>query len=168
MSSKRYLERARHSVFPNSLSSQWKWASITISERVKVFPRHEITSMATEDPETRLDDVEYEVNVSEHLEFIDLIEANPDEAMLSFRASGVAEDTCNRTTATISDWGLGGEDMNDREHTLKLGLPTGLEEPMGVHRSGGSIRGDRGCARGIDRLYQRHDPVQRDPGMHPG
>jgi uncharacterized OsmC-like protein len=87
--------------------------------------------MATEQPGTRLDDVEHGVKVSEHLEFIDWIEANPEEAMLSFRASGVAEDTCNRTTATISDWGLGGEDMDDREHTLEFGLPTGLEEPMG-------------------------------------
>lgn len=97
----------------------------------RMFPGDESTAMATEGPETRLDDVELEVKVSDYLDFIDWIEANPDEAMLSFRASGVAEDACNRTTATISDWGLGGEDMNDREHTLKFGLPTGLEEPMG-------------------------------------
>lgn len=90
--------------------------------------------MATDDSQTTdepTDTVEHGVRVDDHREFIDWMEANPDEAIIEFRASGEAEEVTNRTTATISDWSLGGEEMgDDREHTLHFGLPPELEEAM--------------------------------------
>ncbi|WP_254531972.1 OsmC family protein [Natrinema gelatinilyticum] len=80
----------------------------------------------------RKGEMEHGVDAGEHLEFIDWVEANPDEAMLEFRASGVTEEVANRTTATIGEWALGGEEMGaDREHTLEFGLPPELEDAMG-------------------------------------
>ncbi|TYL40563.1 osmotically inducible protein OsmC [Natronococcus pandeyae] len=86
--------------------------------------------------ERRTGEIEHGVDAGKHLEFIDWVEANPDEAMLEFRASGVAEEIANRTTATIGDWALGGDEMGDvREHTLEFGLPPELEEAMGYVES---------------------------------
>lgn len=77
------------------------------------------------------DRTEHGVDVEEHRAFIDWVAANPEEAMIEFRATGVAEEVANRTTAIIADWGLGGEEMGiDREHTLEFGLPPELEEAM--------------------------------------
>lgn len=88
--------------------------------------------MATEDPQSALGDVENGVTVTEHVEFIEWMEENPEDALLSFRASGEAEDVVNRTTATIGEWGLADQEMGqDREHTLTFGLPVELEETMG-------------------------------------
>lgn len=71
------------------------------------------------------------IRVDDHLKFIDWMKENPDEAMIEFRATGVAEDVANRTIATIGEWGLGGEEMGaTREHTLEFGLPRELEEAM--------------------------------------
>lgn len=85
----------------------------------------------TEQSADRTAEVQHEVRRDEHLEFIDWMEANPDEAMLEFRASGEAEDAANRTTATISNWSLGGEEIGEnRDHTLQFGLPPELEEAM--------------------------------------
>lgn len=78
-------------------------------------------------PETK-----HGVNVAEHLEFIDWVAENPEDAIVEFRAAGVAEDVANRTTATIRGFGLGGEEMaEDREHILEFGLAPELEEAMG-------------------------------------
>ena len=88
--------------------------------------------MATDDPKSRSGDVVHGVDVDEHLDFIDWMAANPDDAVISFRASGVAEDAANRTTASIGEWGLGGDEMGEsREHELRFGLPPELEESMG-------------------------------------
>lgn len=88
--------------------------------------------MATKDPVSTFGETEYGVNVRDHMEFIEWVADHPDEAMVEFRAAGVAEDVANRTTATISDFALGGEDMgDDREHVLELGLPPELEAAMG-------------------------------------
>ena len=88
--------------------------------------------MARDDPESNLGSVEHGVNVSEHLAFVEWMEENPDDAVVEFRASGIAEEVTNRTTATISDWSLGGQEQGrDRDHTLQFGLPPELEEAMG-------------------------------------
>lgn len=72
------------------------------------------------------------VRVDDHRAFIDWMADNPEDAMIEFRATGRAEEVTNRTTATIGDWSLGGEEMGaDREHTLHFGLPPELEEAMG-------------------------------------
>lgn len=77
------------------------------------------------------EDVKYGVDVSGHREFIDWMAEHPDDATLEFRATGVGEETANRTTATIADFGLGGEDAGGRrDHTLRFGLPVELEEAM--------------------------------------
>lgn len=82
--------------------------------------------------EAQMRDVKHGVRVNDHLAFIDWMAENPDDAMLEFRATGRAEEITNRTTATIGDWSLGGEEMGtDREHTLHFGLPPELEEAMG-------------------------------------
>jgi|GEM_PF-1406590 len=89
-------------------------------------------AMATEDPQARLGDVENGVTVEKHLEFIEWMAENPEDALLSFRATGDGETVVNRTTATIGEWGLADAEMGgDREHTLTFGLPTELEETMG-------------------------------------
>lgn len=62
-------------------------------------------------------------------------EQKPEDATLFFRAGGVAEGPCNRTITTVSDWGLRGEEMDDREYTLNFSLPRGLEEPMAFTNS---------------------------------
>ncbi|KDE60168.1 OsmC family protein [Halostagnicola sp. A56] len=81
---------------------------------------------------SRKGDIEHEVDAGEHLEFIDWLEANPEDGMLEFSATGDGEAVANRTTATIGDWALGGDEMGaDREHTLEFGLPPELEEAMG-------------------------------------
>ncbi|RXK50166.1 OsmC family protein [Halorientalis pallida] len=86
--------------------------------------------MASEDPQTET--VQHGVHVGDHLEFVDWLEANPDDGRIEFRATGVAEDTVNRTTATIDEWSLGGDEMGaDRDHTLHFGLPEELEESLG-------------------------------------
>jgi len=84
--------------------------------------------MATEEhPE-----ISHGINVSNHLEFIDWMASNPDDAAVTFSATGTSEDVINRTTATISEWELGGERMGeDRAHTLRFGLPPEVEEAMG-------------------------------------
>jgi hypothetical protein len=75
--------------------------------------------------------VEHGVDVDEYRQFIDWMAENPDEATIEFRATGVAEEVANRTTATIGGWGLGGNEMGDsREHVLEFGLPPELEEAM--------------------------------------
>ena len=74
----------------------------------------------------------YGVNVDAHREFIEWFEKNPADGQLEFRASGTAEEAANRSTATIGSWSLGGSEMGqDREHTLRFGLPPELEEAMG-------------------------------------
>lgn len=81
---------------------------------------------------SRKGDIEHEVDAGEHLEFIDWLEANPEDGMLEFSATGDGEAVANRTTATIGDWALGGDEMGaNREHTLEFGLPPELEEAMG-------------------------------------
>ncbi|MGM0591357.1 MAG: OsmC family protein [Halobacteriota archaeon] len=81
--------------------------------------------------QSRQSKVEDGVNVADHQAFIDWVAANPDEAMIEFRASGVAEEVVNRTRATIGEWSLGGEEMvRERSHTLTFGLPPELEEAM--------------------------------------
>ncbi|MFB6142439.1 MAG: OsmC family protein [Halorientalis sp.] len=88
--------------------------------------------MATEDPQTALGAVENGVTVEEHMAFIEWMADSPEDALLSFRASGESEDVVNRTTATIGEWGLADQEMGgDREHTLRFGLPVELEETMG-------------------------------------
>lgn len=80
----------------------------------------------------RTGEIEHGVDVGKHLEFIEWVEANPEAATLEFRASGTTEDVANRTTATVGEWDLGGEEMGeDREHAFELGLPPELEEAMG-------------------------------------
>lgn len=80
---------------------------------------------------SRKGDIEHEVDAGEHLEFIDWLEANPEDGLLEFSATGDTEAVANRTTATIGEWALGGEEMGaDREHTLEFGLPPELEEAM--------------------------------------
>lgn len=75
--------------------------------------------------------IEHGVEMEGYEGFIDWVADNPDEAMVEFRASGITEEVANRTTATIGEWGLGGEDMGEaREHTLEFGLPPELEEAM--------------------------------------
>ncbi|MDS0282356.1 hypothetical protein [Haloarcula onubensis] len=87
--------------------------------------------MATEEPQRRLGEIENGVSVEDHLAFIEWVAKNPDDAMLSFRATGETEAAVNRTTATIGEYGLGGEEMGEsREHTLEFGLPVELEEAM--------------------------------------
>jgi hypothetical protein len=91
--------------------------------------------MTTDESRQRTDEptgeVEHGVRIDDHMEFIDWMEANPDDALIEFRASGDAEEVTNRTTATIADWSLGGEEMGDeREHALHFGLPPELEEAM--------------------------------------
>jgi len=72
------------------------------------------------------------VDVSDHLEFIDWMASNPDDAEVTFSATGTSEEVINRTTATIGEWKLGGEPMGeDRNHTLQFGLPPEIEEAMG-------------------------------------
>ncbi|ELY44678.1 OsmC family protein [Natronorubrum sulfidifaciens] len=79
----------------------------------------------------RTGEIEHGLDAGGHLEFIEWLEANPDDGMLEFRASGVTEDVANRTTATIGEWALGGEEMGEeREHVLEFGLPTELEDAM--------------------------------------
>ncbi len=79
-----------------------------------------------------MDGTEHGVDVGDHREFIEWLEANPEDGALEFRATGTAEETANRTRATIGDWALGGEEMGaEREHTLEFGLPVELEEAMG-------------------------------------
>jgi uncharacterized OsmC-like protein len=76
--------------------------------------------------------ISHGVNVNSHFEFIDWMASNPEDARVSFSASGTSEDVINRTTATISEWELGGETMgDDRNHTLLFGLPPEIEETMG-------------------------------------
>lgn len=88
--------------------------------------------MAAEDPVTSLGETEHGVNVREHMEFIDWVADHPEEAIVEFRAAGVAEDVANRTTATISEFALGGEELaTDREHVLEYGLAPELESEMG-------------------------------------
>lgn len=88
--------------------------------------------MATEDPKSTLGAVENGVTVEKHMAFIEWMRENPDDAMLSFRATGESEDTVNRTTATIGEWGLADQEMGQgREHTLEFGLPVELESEMG-------------------------------------
>ncbi|SFS91555.1 OsmC family protein [Halostagnicola kamekurae] len=87
----------------------------------------EIQDAATQ----RKGEIEHGVDAGRHLEFVDWLEANPEDGMLEFRATGVTEEVANRTTATIGDWALGGEEMgDDREHVLEFGLPPELEEAM--------------------------------------
>lgn len=79
----------------------------------------------------RKGEFEHGLDAGGHLEFIDWLEANPDDGTLEFRATGVTEEVANRTSATIGDWALGGEEMGaDREHVLEFGLPPELEEAM--------------------------------------
>jgi hypothetical protein len=88
--------------------------------------------MATEDPQSKLGEIENGVGVADHLAFIEWMAENPEDAMLSFRAAGETEEAVNRTTATIGEYGLGGEEMGEeREHTLEFGLPVDVEEAMG-------------------------------------
>jgi len=75
--------------------------------------------------------VMYGVDVGGHREFIEWFAEHPAEARIEFRASGTAEETANRTTATIGGWSMGGEAMGeDRHHELRFGLPPELEEAM--------------------------------------
>lgn len=75
--------------------------------------------------------IEHGIDAGGYFEFIDWLEANPEAGMLEFRATGDAEAVANRTTATIGDWALGGEEMGaDRDHVLEFGLPPELEEAM--------------------------------------
>ncbi|RQG92723.1 OsmC family peroxiredoxin [Natrarchaeobius halalkaliphilus] len=79
----------------------------------------------------RKGEIEHGLDAGGHLEFIDWLEANPEDGALEFRATGDTEAVANRTTATIGDWALGGEEMGgDREHVLEFGLPPELEEAM--------------------------------------
>lgn len=88
---------------------------------------HEMQDAAAQ----RSGEIEHGVDAGGHLEFIDWLETNPDDGMLEFRATGITEEVANRTTATIGDWALGGEEMGgDREHVLEFGLPPELEEAM--------------------------------------
>ncbi|ELY60095.1 OsmC family protein [Natronococcus amylolyticus DSM 10524] len=88
--------------------------------------------MSTARRDRRAGEIEHGADAETHLEFIDWVEANPEDAMLEFRAAGATEAVANRTTATIGDWALGGDEMGaEREHTLEFGLPPELEEAMG-------------------------------------
>ncbi|SEH12391.1 OsmC-like protein [Natronorubrum sediminis] len=91
--------------------------------------------MTTDDHQTTMDrtgEVEHGLDAGDFQEFIEWFEANPDDGMLEFRASGDTEAVANRTTATIGDWALGGDEMGDeREHVLEFGLPPELEAAMG-------------------------------------
>jgi len=85
--------------------------------------------MATEE---HTPDIRHGVDVSNHLEFIDWMASNPEDAEVTFSATGTSEEVINRTTATIGEWELGGEPMgDDRDHTLEFGLPPEIEETMG-------------------------------------
>lgn len=87
--------------------------------------------MASENVRTRLDTVEHGIAVEDHLAFIDWMRSDPEDAVIEFRATGDAETVANRTTATVSDWSLGGDEMGaDRDHQLHFGLPPELEEAM--------------------------------------
>jgi uncharacterized OsmC-like protein len=89
------------------------------------------SGMASEDPQTQRD-VQHGVDVEAHEEFIEWLAANPEDGRLEFRATGTAEDVTNRTTATIDEWSLGGEEKGrNRDHELRFGLPSELEESMG-------------------------------------
>lgn len=94
--------------------------------------------------------IDHGVDVGGHLEFIDWFEANPEAGMLEFRATGDAEAVANRTTATIGDWALGGEEMGaDREHVLEFGLPPELEEAMGYVESTDRYEAIEGALAGL-------------------
>lgn len=98
----------------------------------------------------RTGEIEHGVDAGEHLEFIDWFEANPEDGMLEFRATGDAESVANRTTATIGDWALGGEEMGaDREHGLEFGLPPELEAAMGYVESTDRYEAIEGALAGL-------------------
>lgn len=106
--------------------------------------------MATKDTQSRVSGVENGVDVEDHLAFIEWMAENPDDAKLSFRATGETEETVNRTTATIGEYGLGGEEMGeDREHTLEFGLPVDLEEAMGYTESAERYEAIEGALAGL-------------------
>lgn len=94
---------------------------------MRKYRRNGRPRMATESPERRLGEVGTDVSVADHVAFIEWMAGNPDDAALSFRATGETEAAVNRTTATIDEYGLGGA---EREHTLEFGLPVELEEAM--------------------------------------
>jgi len=95
-------------------------------------------------------ETEHGVDVADHLEFIDWVADNPEEAKVEFRAAGVAEDVANRTTATIRGFGLGGEDMaDDREHVLEFGLPPELEEAMAIEEPTDRFEAIEGALAGL-------------------
>ncbi|XVH30437.1 OsmC family protein [Haloferacaceae archaeon DSL9] len=76
-------------------------------------------------------EIDHGVDTEKYRKFIEWVAENPEEAMVEFRASGATEDVANRTSATIGEWGLGGENMGDtRRHTLEFGLPPELETAM--------------------------------------
>ncbi|MEY7849499.1 OsmC family protein [Natrarchaeobius sp. A-rgal3] len=77
-------------------------------------------------------EIEHDVDVDEHMAFVEWLAENPEDGALEFRATGATEAVANRTTATIGRWMLGTEEMGDeREHVLEFGLPPELEDAMG-------------------------------------
>ncbi len=126
--------------------------------------------MATEDPESRLGETENGVSVSDHIEFIEQARENPALVDISFRATGEGEDTVNRTTATISDYGHAGEEKGqDRDHTLHFGLPEGLEKGLGFtdpedryEAIEGALAGLTACINGTIQFNAVREGIQVD------
>ena len=59
--------------------------------------------MSTARRDRRAGEIERGVDAETHLEFIDWVEAHPENAILEFRASDITEEVPNRPTATIGD-----------------------------------------------------------------
>jgi len=87
--------------------------------------------MASESPETS-SERRLGVDVETYHEFVEWVGEEPEEAKMEYRARGVGEDVVGRTTATIGEWELGGEEMGqDRHHELHYGVPEEIEEAVG-------------------------------------
>lgn len=85
--------------------------------------------MASEEPETQH---RMGVDRDTYREFLEWVGEEPDEAKMEYRARGVGEDVLARTTATVGEWQLGGEEMGqDRDHELHYGVPEEIETAVG-------------------------------------
>jgi hypothetical protein len=94
--------------------------------------------------------VQHGISVDEYGDFIDWMGDNPQEATIEFRATGDAEEAANRTSATIGEWSLGGEEMGQsREYTLEFGLPEELEGAMGFVESTDRYEAIEGALAGL-------------------
>ncbi|WP_424017255.1 OsmC family protein [Halorientalis pallida] len=72
------------------------------------------------------------VDLDTYHEFVAWVADEPDEAKMAFSARGESEDTAARTTASVGEWTLGGDQMGEeRHHELHYGVPPEIETEMG-------------------------------------